>query len=156
MPPSVTSSGLAWRHSWPTRECARCPPSGECRVVACAGAAGNRRGLCRVHDGRWRWHRRHVPDLNFDHWCQTQPRPWIDAARVVLAGLAPLVQTELLYGLRERCRQDCYVLAAAIQTAVRRAFSSPELERRKPTWDMSVFGHPGTLSFAKITQPWLR
>src|SRR6266511_1609899 len=28
MPPSVTSSGLAWRHSWPTRECARCPPSG--------------------------------------------------------------------------------------------------------------------------------
>ena len=179
------------------------PSFGECRVVACAGAAGNRRGLCRVHDGRWRWHRRHVPDLNFDHWCQTQPRPWIDAARVVLAGLAPLVQTELLYGLQERCRQDCktkpellrtlgellrhaqvgsvlefatssripwtqhtpvrqlrrqdcYVLAAAIQTAVRRAFSSPELERRKPTWDMSVFGHPGTLSFAKITQPWLR
>src|SRR6266536_1784261 len=92
------------------------PSFGECRVVACAGAAGNRRGLCRVHDGRWRWHRRHVPDLNFDHWCQTQPRPWIDAARVVLAGLAPLVQTELLYGLQERCRQDCKTKPELLRT----------------------------------------
>jgi integrase len=178
------------------------PSFGDCRVVACAGPAGNRRGLCRVHDARWRWHRRHDPDLDLDRWCQTQPRPWIDTARVVLAGLPLLVQAELLYGLQERCRRDCktkpellrtlcellrharvgsvlafstssqipwsqhtsvrtlrrqacYVLAAAVQAAVRRAFSSPELERRKDSWDMSVFGHPGTLDFTRITQPWL-
>jgi len=81
------------------------PSFGDCRVVACTGPAGNRRGLCRAHHSRWRRHRRHDPDLDFDRWCQTQPRPWIDATRVVLAGLPPLAQTELLYGLQERCRR---------------------------------------------------
>ena len=29
-------------------------------------------------------------------------------------------------------------------------------EQAKDTWDLAVFGHPGRLSFAGITQPWLR
>jgi integrase len=179
------------------------PSFGDCRVLSCAGQAGNRCGLCRAHDSRWRRHRRHDPDLDFDRWCQTQPRPWIDATRVVLAGLPPLVQTELLYGLQERCRrgsktkpellrtlcellrnarvesmlafstssqlpwsqhtrvrtlrrQDSCALAGTMQTAVRQAFSSPELERRKHRWDMTVFGLPGTLDFTRISQSWLR
>jgi integrase len=53
-------------------------------------------------------------------------------------------------------RQDCHVLAAEVQASVKRAFSSPALEQRKDVWDMSVFGHRGTLTFTRITQPWLR
>jgi hypothetical protein len=178
------------------------PSFGECRVAACTGPAGNRRRLCRIHDARWRSHQRRNPDLDFDRWCQTQHSPRNDAARVVLRGLPLRVQTELLYGLQERCRlgyktkletlrtlcdllrrdevrsvsqlaipslpssrqarsrrprrQACHVLAAEMQTAVKRAFSSPELERRKDVWDMAVFGHSGTLDFTTITQPWLR
>jgi hypothetical protein len=53
-------------------------------------------------------------------------------------------------------RREPHVLAAEVQAAVRRAFSSPELERQKDKWDMVVFGHRGTLDFTEITQPWLR
>jgi integrase len=28
-------------------------------------------------------------------------------------------------------------------------------EQSKDTWDLAIFGHPGTLSFTKLTQPWL-
>ncbi len=38
---------------------------------------------------------------------------------------------------------------------VRRALADPGSEQRKDTWDLAIFGHPGTLSFTKISQPWL-
>jgi len=38
---------------------------------------------------------------------------------------------------------------------VRRALADPGSEQRKDIWDLAIFGHPGTLSFTKITQPWL-
>ena len=38
---------------------------------------------------------------------------------------------------------------------VRRALADPGSEQSKDTWDLAIFGHPGTLSFTKITQPWL-
>jgi integrase len=176
------------------------PSFGACRVAACTGPAFTRVGLCRPHNERWRHHRLNDPDLDFDRWCQTQRPPKNDSGRVVLLGLPPRVQTELLYGLQERCRhgtktllttirslcerlrqdqvpsilelsvpprprntsisqpqrQARYDLAAAVQIAVRRALSSPALERRKDIWDMAVYGHRGTLDFTKITQPWLR
>jgi hypothetical protein len=176
------------------------PSLGACRVAACTGPAYARRGLCRAHNERWRHHRRSDPDLDFDRWCQTEKPPKNDSGRVVLLGLPSRVQTELLYGLQERCRhgtktllttirslcdrlrqdqvssilelalpprprktasgqprrQACYDLAAAVQVAVRRALSSPTLERRKDVWDMAVYGHRGTLDFTKISQPWLR
>jgi integrase len=41
-------------------------------------------------------------------------------------------------------------------THARRGASGPESEIAKDTWDMALFGHSGWLSFAGITQPWLR
>jgi len=38
---------------------------------------------------------------------------------------------------------------------VRRALADPGTEQGKDTWDLAIFGHPGALSFTKITQPWL-
>jgi integrase len=38
---------------------------------------------------------------------------------------------------------------------VRRALADPGSEQRKDTWDLAIFGHPGRLSFTRITQPWL-
>jgi integrase len=38
---------------------------------------------------------------------------------------------------------------------VRRALADPGSEQAKDTWDLAIFGHPGTLSFTGITQPWL-
>jgi integrase len=80
------------------------PSLGVCRVAACADPASSRRGLCRAHNSRWHLHRRRNPgrELDFDHWCRTQ-RPTLNHGdRVVLLGLPPLVQTQLLYGLQER------------------------------------------------------
>jgi hypothetical protein len=37
----------------------------------------------------------------------------------------------------------------------RRALADPGHEQTKDTWDLAVFGHPGSLSFTGITQPWL-
>jgi integrase len=37
----------------------------------------------------------------------------------------------------------------------RRALADPAAEQGKDVWDLAVFGHPGSLSFAKITQGWL-
>jgi integrase len=39
---------------------------------------------------------------------------------------------------------------------VRRALLDPQTEISKDEWDMTVFGHRGNLSFAPITQDWLR
>src|SRR5208282_4772797 len=39
---------------------------------------------------------------------------------------------------------------------VRRALADPAAEQAKDIWDLSVFGHPGRLTFAGITQQWLR
>lgn len=47
-------------------------------------------------------------------------------------------------------------LANSVSAHARRALSSPETEIANDEWDLVVFGHTGTLSFTKITQPWLR
>ncbi len=41
-------------------------------------------------------------------------------------------------------------------THARRGVSDPGTEIAKDTWDMTLFGHRGNLSFTAITQPWLR
>jgi integrase len=40
--------------------------------------------------------------------------------------------------------------------SARRLEMTPETERRKDEWDLFAFGHGGGLSFAGISQPWLR
>ena len=47
-------------------------------------------------------------------------------------------------------------LLNALIRHVRRALADPGSEQAKNTWDLAVFGHPGRLSFTRITQPWLR
>ena len=47
-------------------------------------------------------------------------------------------------------------LANSVSAHARRALASPETEIAGDEWDLRVFGHTGTLSFTKITQPWLR
>lgn len=47
-------------------------------------------------------------------------------------------------------------LANSVSAHARRALASPETEIAGDDWDLVVFGHTGTLSFTKITQPWLR
>jgi integrase len=37
----------------------------------------------------------------------------------------------------------------------RRALADPGSEQAKDTWDLAIFGHPGTLSFTGLAQPWL-
>jgi integrase len=47
-------------------------------------------------------------------------------------------------------------LTNSVSAHARRALSSPETEIANDDWDLVLFGHTGTLSFTKITQPWLR
>jgi len=47
-------------------------------------------------------------------------------------------------------------LANSVSAHARRALATPETEIAGDEWDLRVFGHTGTLSFTKITQPWLR
>ena len=48
------------------------------------------------------------------------------------------------------------VLLTALTRHVRRALADPGAEQAKDVWDLAIFGHRGTLSFAPLAQPWLR
>ncbi len=47
-------------------------------------------------------------------------------------------------------------LVNASTAHIRRALSTPETEVDQDVWDLTVFGHHGTVSFVNISQPWLR
>jgi integrase len=47
-------------------------------------------------------------------------------------------------------------LLRALARGASRALADPASEQARDVWDLAVFGHPGRLSFAGITQPWLR
>jgi integrase len=97
------------------------PSFGPCRVAACHRLAHSRKGLCHPHDGRWLAWRREHPDAGqaeFVAWCQAQ-EPISEGSAVVLRGLPRLVQTELLYGLQERCRRQCCTKLQALRTLCR-------------------------------------
>jgi integrase len=47
-------------------------------------------------------------------------------------------------------------LTRCFASHARRALLDPETETAKDVWDLAVFGHPGRLTFAKISQGWLR
>jgi site-specific recombinase XerD len=82
------------------------PPAERCRVDCCVRTTDEPSGLCSPHQVRWRRQVRVDPDTDLDRWCQTQP-PIRDGCLVVLRGLAPLVQLEVLYGLQVRVRRGC-------------------------------------------------
>jgi len=47
-------------------------------------------------------------------------------------------------------------LVRSLQSYARRALATPETEVSADEWDLGVFGHSGSVSFTRITQPWLR
>ncbi|EOM74351.1 transposase [Rhodococcus rhodnii LMG 5362] len=53
-------------------------------------------------------------------------------------------------------RQGVKIVCSNVLTEVRRVRLTPESERAKDEWDVSVFGYNGTLRFQTISQPWLR
>ena len=73
--------------------------------------------------------------------CDTLRRHQVGSIHDCDPGLAP--------GKRARS-----VLASFARDA-RRVLADPGVEQDKDRWDLAIFGHPGTLSFTKITQPWL-
>ena len=74
------------------------PGFGRCRAEACDRQGYGRRGLCRPHDVRWTEQRRagQVADTEFANWCRTAA-PVASGHQVVLRGLAPRVQAEVLF-----------------------------------------------------------
>ncbi|MDQ6783051.1 MAG: tyrosine-type recombinase/integrase [Actinomycetota bacterium] len=60
------------------------------------------------------------------------------------------------YVVPERRNLGFVGLANSLAAHARRALATPESEVRRDHWDLQVFGHTGTLSFAAISQPWLR
>ena len=73
--------------------------------------------------------------------CDTLRRHQVASIHDCEPGLAP--------GKRARS-----VLASFARDA-RRVLADPGVEQDKDRWDLAIFGHPGTLSFTKVTQPWL-
>ena len=47
-------------------------------------------------------------------------------------------------------------LVRSLQSHARRALATPETEVSSDEWDLGVFGHSGSVSFARINQHWLR
>jgi integrase len=78
-----------------------------------------------------------------------QVRPFCDLLR---AGQVSSVVALPSSGLNHANRG----LRTIITTAVRRRGMTPETERHGDVWDLVAFGHRGTLTFAEISQPWLR
>lgn len=60
------------------------------------------------------------------------------------------------YRLRPGRGGEFTAIVNTMGASCRRALSDPETEAAKDQWDLALFGHPGTVSFTTITQPWLR
>jgi integrase len=58
--------------------------------------------------------------------------------------------------LIKQTRHDASVLGRHLVTAVRRATTTPDEERRKDMWDLAVLGLSRRLDFTPISQAWLR
>lgn len=117
------------------------PGFGPCKVAVCTRQAHARRGLCRPHDVRW-WEQRRAGlagEADFGAWCQSSA-PVASGHEVVMRGLAPLVQAQILFGLQERCRQGALTLLSELRIICRRllavgaqaigGFDDPRFDRR--------------------------
>lgn len=60
------------------------------------------------------------------------------------------------YRLEATRSREFAALVTAVGRHARRALTSPTLEAAGDVWDLTVFGHFGTLSFTDLSQPWLR
>ncbi|HUZ26487.1 MAG TPA: tyrosine-type recombinase/integrase [Streptosporangiaceae bacterium] len=97
------------------------PGFGPCKVAVCTRQAHARRGLCRAHDVRW-WEQLRagtVAAADFGAWCRSSA-PVASGHEVVMRGLAPLVQAQILLGLQERCRQEALTYLGQLRVICRR------------------------------------
>ena len=97
------------------------PGFGPCKVAVCTRQAHARRGLCRAHDARW-WaqHRAGKPAAaDFGAWCRSSA-PIASGHEVVMRGLTPLVQAQILFGLQERCRHGALTYLYQLRIICRR------------------------------------
>jgi len=99
------------------------PGFGPCQVWVCQRQAHCRRGLCRPHDVRWWEQHRKGLATDFDGWCRSTS-PVASGHEVVLRGLAPLVQVQILFGLQERCRHDALTYLYQLRIFCRRLLGS--------------------------------
>ena len=81
-------------------------PNGPCAVAACPRQRRHPDGLyCDAHQQRLRAARRQDPRLDEARFRRTEPAVGV-GGQVSLRGLAPLVVTQVLYGLQQRCRLE--------------------------------------------------
>jgi integrase len=101
------------------------PGFGQCRAEVCDRQAHGRRGLCRAHDVRWWAQLRagQVTDIGFEDWCRAAA-PVASGHQVVLRGLAPRVQAEVLFGLQERCRHGALTYLYQLRIFCRRLLAA--------------------------------
>ena len=91
---------------------------------------------------------------------QTRLRGGLRLTDVVLRAVSDTLRRQQAVSIRE-CDPDlapgkrARSVLRAFTRDVRRALADPGSEQNKDTWDLAIFGHPGALSFTKITQPWL-
>ena len=97
------------------------PGFGPCKVAVCTRQAHARRGLCRPHDVRWReqYCAGVAETADFSAWCRSSS-PVASGHEVVMRGLSPLVQAQILFGLQERCRQEALTLLSELRIICRR------------------------------------
>lgn len=81
--------------------------------------------------------------------CDKEVRPLCDAARAVQARTLTQVPTERL---TKRVRE----FVSFTVKEIGRVGATPDTERHKDVWDLTVFGQVGTLRFTAVSQPWLR
>ncbi len=113
------------------------PGFGPCKVAVCTRQAHARRGLCRPHDVRW-WEQYRAglaETADFSAWCRSSS-PVASGHEVVMRGLSPLVQAQILFGLQERCRQEALTLLSELRIICR-----PLLAVGAPT--IAGFDDPG-------------
>jgi hypothetical protein len=91
---------------------------GRCRVASCHRSAGSPTYLmCYTHTARWNHHRRRDRATDIESWCRTE-RPVSDSRCVALAGLAPLVARQILFGMFNRSRRGSHTRLEALQRVV--------------------------------------
>ncbi len=83
-----------------------------------------------------------ITDVNLRAVCDTLRRQQADSAQTADAALA--------------ASKAARSLLRAVARHARLALADPAREQLADTWDLAVFGHPGRLAFAGITQSWLR
>lgn len=82
------------------------PGFGSCGVLACTRLRDNRTSpFCKAHHRRWTRMGEADTGLSQRQWCRTESGI-AEAGTISLRGLPPLVVTEILYGLQQRCAEN--------------------------------------------------